>query len=373
MIPLLLLTMLAQSPWPVHTIDRESQGADGVRLADVNGDGRLDIVTGWEEGGAIRVCYQPERAKIRETWPCEQVGSVGDPEDAVAVDLDGDGRVDIVSSSEGNTRAMHVHWNRPGGWVTEALPAAAGVMQWMFATPMQVDGRHGIDLVAAGKNDGAWIGWFEAPANPRDLKAWRWHPIRRVGWVMTIDVVDMNGNGRQDILVSDRRGPARGVFWLENTGKGDWPEHKIGGADREVMFITRADLDGDGLEDVLAAAKDREIQVYRRLDPAGLKWETSVIPLPETAGTAKAVRVADLDGDGRKQIVFSCERAAGALEGVMVLKQENGQWRARSLAGAPGVKYDLIELLDLTGNGRLDVLTCEESDNLGVIWYENRP
>lgn len=368
----LLLAFLAQGPWPMHTIDRSSQGADGVRVADVNGDGRLDIVTGWEEGGVIRVCYQPERAKVRERWTCESVGQVGDPEDAVPMDVDGDGRMDVVSSSEGRTRAMHIHWNRPGGWATEPLPAAQGLMQWMFAVPMQVDGRHGVDIVAAGKNENAWLGWFEAPANPRDLKAWRWHPIRRVGWVMSIEAVDMNGDGRADLLVSDRRGDTRGVFWLENTGKGDWPEHPIGGQDREVMFLTRADLDGDGLEDVLTAAKPREILFHRRLGRAGLRWQTTRIAVPESAGTTKAVRVADLDGDGKLEIIFTCEQAKEALEGIMYLKNVNGNWQPRTLGGPTGVKYDLIELLDLTGNGRLDVITCEENENLGVIWYENQ-
>ena len=36
-----------------------------------------------------------------------------------------------------------------------------------------------------------------------------------------------------------------------------------------------------------------------------------------------------------------------------------------------GVKFDRIETIDLDGDGDLDVLTCEERDNLGVIWYEN--
>lgn len=371
MIGLLLLAALAGGPWAMHTIDRTSQGADGVRLADVNGDGRLDIVTGWEEGGDIRVCYQPERARVREPWPCESVGRVGSPEDAVAVDLDGDGRIDVVSSSEGQTRAIHVHWNRISGWVTEALPAAAGRMQWMFAVPMQVDGRHGVDLVAAGKNEGAWLGWFEAPADARDLKGWRWHPIRQVGWVMSIEAVDMNGDGRLDLLVSDRRGERTGAFWLENTGRGDWPEHAIGSQGREVMFLARADLDGDGLEDVLTAVKPNEIHFHRRLDTTGLRWSTSVIQMPPTAGTAKAMRAADLDGDGQLEIVFTCEQAKGELEGIMYLKRVNGEWQARSLGGPKGVKYDLIELIDLDGDGDLDVITCEEVDNLGVIWYEN--
>ena len=47
------------APWRRHTIDGSSRGADGVRLADVNADGRPDIVTGWEEGGITRVYLNP--------------------------------------------------------------------------------------------------------------------------------------------------------------------------------------------------------------------------------------------------------------------------------------------------------------------------
>lgn len=372
MTALFVAALLASPPWPLHVIDDSSRGADGVRLADVNGDGRLDVVTGWEEGGVIRVCYQPERAKVRERWPCESVGRAGGPEDAVAADLDGDGRVDVVSSSEGRTRAIHVHWNRASGWVTEPLPAAAGRMQWMFSLPLPADGRSGAGLVAAGKNEGAWLGWFEFPAEPRHLAEWRWRPIRPVGWVMSIEAADMNGDGRLDLLASDRRGPRSGAFWLERLPDGAWREHPIGGEGREAMFLTRADLDGDGLEDVLTAAKPRDILFHRRLDRSGLKWETTVIPLPASAGTAKAVRAGDLDGDGRPEIVFSCEGATGELEGVMYLKHEGGQWRPYSIAGPRGVKFDLIELLDVDGDGDLDVITCEETENLGVVWYENQ-
>jgi len=355
----------------MHTIDDASEGADGVRLADVDGDGRLDVVTGWEEGGAIRVCYQPPRARVGARWLCETAGRVGDPEDAVPVDLDNDGRLDIVSASEGRTLAMHVHWNRPDGWASEPLSVARALMPWMFAVPMQVDARRGIDLVAAGKGEDGRLGWFESPADARDLGAWRWHPIRRVGWVMSIEVVDMNGDGRRDLLVSDRYGDRRGVFWMEQIGAGEWREHPIGGSDHEVMFLTRADLDADGFEDVLTATKPRQVLWHRRLDASGRRWETTSIALPEWMGTAKAVRVADLDLDGQQEIVVSAEAAEGPLEGVVVLVRVDSRWQPQPLSGPRGTKYDLIELLDLDGDGDLDVVTCEERDGLGVVWYEN--
>ena len=51
---ILFLTLagpLTAAPWPMHIIDNTSRGADGVRLLDINNDKRLDIATGWEEGG----------------------------------------------------------------------------------------------------------------------------------------------------------------------------------------------------------------------------------------------------------------------------------------------------------------------------------
>ncbi len=46
-------------------------------------------------------------------------------------------------------------------------------------------------------------------------------------------------------------------------------------------------------------------------------------------------------------------------------------WEAHEVSGPEGVKYDLVELVDLDGDGDLDALTCEERDNLGGLWYEN--
>ena len=97
------------TPWTMHTIDNGSEGADGVRLADMNGDGLPDIATGWEEGGSIRVYLNPGTEKAKAPWPQIVVGSVGSPEDAVMGDMDGDGAVDVVSCSEGKTEQIWFH------------------------------------------------------------------------------------------------------------------------------------------------------------------------------------------------------------------------------------------------------------------------
>jgi len=378
----------AGGPWKRHAIDASSRGADGTRLADVNGDKLLDIVTGWEQGGVTRAYLNPGAAKARAKWPAVTVGRTPSVEDAVFVDLDGDGATDVVSCCEGRTRSMFVHWAPkqksryldPKAWKTESIPVTQDEMAWMFCAAAQLDGRHGVDLIAAGKARGAKVGWLEAPKEPRNLHAWKFHPLISASWIMSLVMIDMDGDGDLDILVSERRGERPGCYWLDNPAPGprqreSWPLHRIGPTDQQVMFLCVADLDADGLKDVLVAQKPREILFHRRKTRDGRQWGSYPIPIPDSAGTAKAVNVGDIDLDGKLDVVFTCEGAGRGMSGVMWLscrgKPADGAWRAHDVSGPEGVKYDLVQLIDMDGDGDLDALTCEESANLGVIWYEN--
>jgi hypothetical protein len=383
------------APWARHVIDDRSRGADGVRLGDVNGDGRPDVVTGWEQGGVTRVYLHPGHEVVQKPWPAVTVGKTPSVEDAVFADLDGDGRADVVSSCEGRTRTMFVHWapNDPGAyldperWTTDPIPASRNRMMWMFCIPTQVDGEHGVDLVAAGKGPDCQIGWWQSPEDPRELDQWKWHPISPAGWVMSLRVADMDSDGDLDVVTSDRKGPSRGCRWLENPGTGPaqagpWQNHPIGGEDHEVMFLTLADLDADGQQDVLCATRDNGLLFFRRLSEPPDAWKQHTIPMPGNVGTGKAVEVGDLDGDGTPDLVFSCENARGDRSGVLWLScggaPTEDAWTAHEISGPAGIKFDRMELLDLDGDGDLDVLACEESQpapghrqGLGVFWYEN--
>lgn len=379
------VTRAPGAPWPRHVIDASSRGADGIKVGDLNGDGRPDLVTGWEEGGVVRAYLHPGAERVRSPWPAVTVGEVRDAEDAVFADLDGDGRLEVISATEGRTRT--VYWHRPpsagadlldpSGWRTTAFPALAGRHPWMQVLPLQLDGEHGPDLVVAARGAGTPVGWLQAPADPGAVADWIFTPLRPADWVMSLLAHDFDGDGDADLLVSDRKGARAGLFWLENPGaaanraRRPWREHALGARGREVMFADLADVDGDGRPEVLAAVKPRDIVI---LHPASDgRWREEILSLQaEGLGDAKAVRAADLNGDGRVDLVFSGEHARGDLEGVVWLERRaDGGWWQRSLAGPAGVKFDLLQLLDLDGDGDLDVLTCEEAEGLGVVWYEN--
>ncbi|MDA0206373.1 MAG: VCBS repeat-containing protein [Acidobacteria bacterium] len=373
-----VLVAASDAAWTRHSIDSSSQGADGVRLADVNGDGLQDITTGWEEGGRVRVYLNPGPNKVKESWPAVTVGTVGSPEDAVFADLDADGAWDVVSSTEGEEQTLYVHWAPknpkryldPKEWTTEAVPSSKGLTMWMFVLPMDIDGRNGVDLFAGSKTRDARIGWWQSPADPRKLADWKWHPLYDAGWIMSLIGHDMDGDGDQDLVSTDRKGSKSGIVWFENP---TWREQRIGTVgEEEVMFMKMADLDGDGLKEAITAVKDGPIVWYRR---TGKGWERFEIEMPPGTGTGKGVAVADFDLDGRLDIAFTCENAVGGRAGAMWLSWQNAVtdpvWAAHPISGPEGIKFDRIELLDLDGDGDLDLITCEERDNLGVIWYEN--
>ncbi|HKS36731.1 MAG TPA: VCBS repeat-containing protein [Verrucomicrobiae bacterium] len=377
-----------EQPWKRHAIDDSSRGADGVRLADVNQDGRLDIVTGWEEGGVVRVYQNPGPTRAREKWPSVTVGTTANVEDAVLVDIDGDGSLDVVSCAEGNTRRMFVHWAPSdrakyldaSAWTTGIIPASVDRMMWMFSLPVQIDDKDGVDLFAGGKERGGQIGWWQAPKTPRRLEDWQWHNLRDAGWVMSLVSSDMDGDGDLDLVFSDRKGPRSGCFWLENPGTNarltePWREHPIGGQGHEVMFLALADLDRDGLEDVIVATKPKQLLFLRRLGRDGQQWERHEISLPENTGNAKAVNVGDINLDGAPDLVFTCEGSSDGKSGVMWLSNHGStakrDWQPHKISGPDGIKHDLVQLLDLDDDGDPDVLTCEETRNLGVFWYEN--
>ena len=374
-------------PWIRHVIDDSSRGADGVRLGDANRDGLPDIVTGWEEGGRIRVYLHPGKNRVKQRWPAVTVGEVSHPEDAVFVDLDGDGALDVVSSTEGETRSIFVHWAPrktasyldPAAWETEAVPASESVAQWMFALPIPIDGRGGPDMAAGSKNEGAAVHWFSTSAQPRDLAAWKSRLLYKAGWIMSLESYDVDGDGDLDILASDRKGPSRGCLWLERQGgaaKTAWQERRIGSVgEYEAMFLTVADLDRDWLDDILVAVRGGPVRYFRRTAWRPPQWETHEIELPSAAGTGKSVAVGDVDRDGKPDVVVSCENAFDSKAGVVWMSYDKtpseAEWRHHPISGAEGVKFDLVKLVDLDDDGDLDVITCEETTNLGVIWYEN--
>ena len=82
----------------------------------------------------------------------------------------------------------------------------------------------------------------------------------------------------------------------------------------DAKFLDVADIDDDGLDDVLLTVQANKWRIARRLDATGLNWDVYEKTLPVVSpgiGTVKAIRAVDIDGDGHLDVVHSFEGGFG--------------------------------------------------------------
>ncbi|MBC8243568.1 MAG: VCBS repeat-containing protein [Verrucomicrobia bacterium] len=180
--------------------------------------------------------------------------------------------------------------------------------------------------------------------------------------------LDMDGDGDSDLLFSDRKGARRGVGWLENPGGAAadhperWTEHTVG------------DLNHDGARDIVCPTRNGEILLF---EGHGNEWKIQTTPNPFGVPHGKAVAIGDIDRDGRNDLFHVANTGRNrATPGASWTSQRpdkpwSAKWSVTDVSGNVGVKFDLMELVDLDRDGDLDAVTCEEVDNLGVFWFEN--
>lgn len=401
------------SSWVTHVLDSNpASGSDGVKMADVNGDGLPDLVTGFEEDGISRIYINPGYARIKKQhWEYVELPSP-DVEDALLIDLDNNGIIDLVTASEGTTNQITFHWapDNPkdyldaAKWTSQTVPATDGLAAWMFVVPTNMDHNNGLDLIVGSKrkkgdtgDDKAIVGWLKSPENPRDIAQWTFHPLSKAGWIMSIVVEDMNGDGHPDILISDRKNSTQtGVRWLENPGGvsspdfySQWLSHLISTDIQEPMFLALQDLDGDGLSDIIVPDLYKGLAFLRQTSEQ--KWEKYEVPYPEWAAPrGKSVAIGDLYLNDRPDIVLSFEEE-GEVAGIPFEEYKKngkysviggkydgdpftGKWTFHKISNRRGRKFDLVNLIDMDADGDLDVLTNDENEEeigMGIIWYEN--
>ena len=353
----LSVPLLVASPWERHVIDASEEGADGVRLADVNGDGLVDIATAWEQSGAVKAYLNPGADKAASEWPSVIVGRVESPEDAVFVDIDGDGKFEVISSTEGEEKTIYVHQSKGDGfldaasWETRPVVRSAGKNQWMYAEPIDVDGNGSVDIVAGSKNDFAMIGSWRFPSTPggrglveplvrcwlgdvdrcpRHERRWgsRYRGQRPQGSAERGAVVSEHARQRRVARVQDRsRGRARGH--VPRCGR-----------PRRRRFDRRCDGSQGRTDPVLPrhVGPGQQVAATLHSDPRRIRHGQG--PWPSVTWTWTEPWI----------LVFSCEHATDELSGVGLLRHSGdptaSQWEVTDVGGPDGTKFDRIELVD---------------------------
>lgn len=294
--------------WAKHAIDAQGTFADDMQLVDIDRDGDLDIVV--PEDGAREVRWYenpgPRGDPRAGRWKVHVIGGYTrfrfeEAHDVEVADLNGDGKVDIVIANQkwepprpvNQPEQVVFFQNSPDSWTAVAVSNIYGEGTCLA----DLNGDRRVDIVKAG-----W--WLENPADPVH-DTWKQHWFFR-GWPdrAGVTVADINQDGRPDVLLSASDSPGR-LSWFEapaNTGRPAWPEHLIQDHIDYVHTFKVADMNNDGKLDVVFAEMQDSVQkrVGFFLNKGdGKSWKLQVVAKTGSHN----IRIADIDKDGDIDVV----------------------------------------------------------------------
>jgi len=349
-------------------------------VADVNGDGKPDIVV-VNNSGTVGVLLGNGDGTFQ---PVVTYNPGGGYTNSVAVaDVNGDGKPDIVvancTSSGGDcwndrsdgtvgvllgngdgTFQTAVSYD-PGGWRTLAVAVA----------DVNGDGKPDIVVANLGSNNvgvllGNGDGTFQTAVTYGSGGYNSW------GSGQLVAVADVNGDGKPDIVVANNcadsacdNGGSVGV--LLGNGDGTFqPAVAFGSGGNGPAAVAVADVNGDGKPD-LVVTNNSSSTVAVLLGNGDGTFQTATTYDSGYGGAPLGVAVADVDGDGKPDIVVADFGMSGLL-GVL-LGNGNGTFQTALSYGSGGYCTDGVVVTDVSGDGKPDIMVMNACNNgsVGVL------
>jgi HEAT repeat protein len=293
--------------------------------ADFNADGWLDVFH-VPFPGAEGYWYENPQGKLGH-WPRHLAYPMVGNESPGWVDMNGDGRADLIFNNEGFL-----------GYAT--WDPATPDEPWKFHAVSSPDKRfqrftHGIgagDLNTDGKMDLVEAaGWWEQPADGSTSQPWKFHPHKFAEAASQMLVTDVDGDGLLDVINSWHC-HLYGLVWhrqlREMNGGIKWAQHVILSPTPDLKLATvrcsqlhameLVDMNGDGLKDIVTGKRfwaHGPVGDVEPDAPAELYWfelkrgdgKASFVPhlIDTDSGVGTQVTVTDLNGDQRPEVIIA--------------------------------------------------------------------
>ncbi len=407
--------------WREHLVDDERlsgglrlRGGDGLQLADFDRDGYVDIVSVHEDSNHIRLAFGSADPDGWELVTLAEGDQAAAAEDASVADLNGDGYLDIIAACE---LAHLIYFQNPGNnirrgnWprVIPRITQGRGSFIRVFFADLDGDGRPEVTTANKGeqlptvlpeaeirhRHPRKAISVLAPPPDPLSECGWREHVLTRIELPENAQPVDLDGDGDLDIAGGSRW--AARAFWFENLGGLRFHERPIDvrgrhvpwqrGAKRFSAFMADfCDLNGDGRLDIVINETPSDIVWLEQPGDFTQAWpihRIGTIAPDHSAG----ITAADINGDGAVDVIvggysqnprerdgesITPESHTGRIAWFENPGEAAGAWVRHDISRRKRGMFDAFVPYDLDGDGDLDfAATRGNSGNFdGVFWLE---
>ena len=357
-----------------------------VVIADLDNDGKPDLIVANNYNNTISL-YRNISAGATLTAAAFAApvnlatpGGNSSPYGIAAADLDGDGKLDIIATDYVGTNVVSVYRNTctPGNISFGARVDFATGMQPQGVAVSDIDGDGRPDLLVANVGSGK-VSILRNTSVMGSLTANSF--ASKVDFVTgsscaNVTVGDLDGDGKSDVVTANAGGGM--VTLLRNTSSpGNFtfdPKASFTVPDGAI-HVKLVDLDGDGKLDVVIECYVPQIMsVFRNTSTVGSLTAASLAPRIDFAlgGRGHTTAVGDLNGDGKPDLAVATE--LNSLLSIFRNTGTPGSFTNSSLAGrvdlATGYNAWGVTVGDLDGDGRPDVVFANSYDN-NISIYQN--
>ena len=358
----------------VQLLEDKGETSASVSVGDLNGDGLLDIVL-------AKGRHWPLHSRVllndgKGGFSASNLGTApARTYSAALADVDGDGHLDVVVSNDAPDRKL-VYRNDGKGHFTQIGTFGEPGWPTRYVTLADLNGDGFPDIVAANRGDFPDIGASNPGAGPHTavpsfvcLNDGKGHfptcqPLPTES-ATSIAAVDFDGDGAIDLFVPHRDGGQSIILW--NDGKGHFlTSTKVGPSHSWIRIGVAADFDGDGHPD-LAIIDEQKRGAYVIFNRGGRNFGDPV-QLPGPQRPPYALAVADLNRDGRPDIIVGWVHQPGS---VYYNTRQGHSFHEVPWNDGKGVVYGMA-FADFNGDGWLDIVAAR-SDAPNGIWFSTPP
>lgn len=369
-----------------YTISSNAIG--GVTLADVNGDGKLDVVL--VDQGPLDYMAQADPARVVTllgngdgTFQASTSAALGGACGPYIVagylkiaDLNGDGLLDVACLGWGGELTVYLATSASVYGPVAAYATIDGHQNLGVFTLGDLNGDGRPEMVAGNgadetitvyinNGDGTFQPGYYIPAA---LAATPSGNTAVVG-PSALAIADVNGDGKADIVSSNDESSDVTVLLGNGDGTFTTPAagYAVGGSPNATAVV--ADFDGDGIADVIVSDNEFSLAYLKGYGDGTFRAAHNYYsPVPDNAGHSFGLSIASGDFNGDGQTDFVTTNSVNSSVGFTVyLSRPNGTLSTGVNYGSGG-GYIFVEAADFDLDGKLDVAVADETAALVRIF-----